>query len=64
MYRVLKNYKVAIGTGFVFWTVICLLLSGCVSGISNQARSRVTYSGSFIELQMQVDEKLGKEMSS
>ena len=46
---------VAIGTGFVFWTGICLLLSGCVSGISKQARSRITYSGSFTELQTQVE---------
>lgn len=59
MYRVLNDYKVAIGTGFVFWTGFCLLLSGCVSGISKQARSRVTYKGSFIELQTQVEGNLG-----
>jgi len=60
MYRVLNDYKVAIGTGFVFWTGICLLLSGCASGISRQARSQVTYKGNFRELQTQVEGYLGE----
>jgi outer membrane lipoprotein len=59
MYRIVNGYKVAIGTGLVFWTGICLLLSGCVSGISKQARSRVTYNGSFIELQTHVEANSG-----
>ena len=39
---------------------LALLLLGCASGISQQARSRVTYHSSFFELQGNIDQHNGK----
>ncbi|NVM21379.1 MAG: Slp family lipoprotein [Desulfobacterales bacterium] len=41
---------------------ICLifLMSGCATGISRQAHSRVTYSGSFAQLQTAPDDHMGE----
>ena len=44
------------------FVIICLLLLslGCAAGISNQARSQVTYEGSFSELQKASDDYIGE----
>ena len=48
------------------WTLrllgICVifLILGCATGISQKARSRVTYNGSFAELQTAADEHMGE----
>lgn len=50
----------------VAWTLrllgICVVfvIVGCATGISQQARSQVTYNGSFAELQAAADEHVGE----
>jgi len=43
-----------------FGTCLILLVLGCASGISQQVRSQVTYSGSFAQLQTAPDEHMGE----
>jgi len=39
---------------------VVFLILGCAAGISQQARSQVTYNGSFAELQTAADEHMGE----
>ena len=50
----------------VVWTLrffsiyVIFLILGCAAGISQQARSQVTYNGSFAELQAAMDRHMGE----
>lgn len=49
-----------IGTSRLLGICVVFLIVGCAAGISQQARSQVTYNGSFAELQTAVGEHMGQ----
>jgi len=47
-------------TFYLFGIVCILLAAACTKGVSKQARSQVTYSGSFLELQEKPKDHVGE----
>lgn len=51
---------VSIRSGIIIFICLTLLAIGCATGVSRQGRSRITFHGSFSDLQRNPDEHIGK----